>query len=32
MPFLYLVKEDEVYIVDGSADMMAAAAYGNICN
>jgi hypothetical protein len=32
MPFLYLVKEDEIYIVDGGADMMAAAAYGNICH
>jgi len=31
MPFLYLVKEDEVYIVDGGADTMAAAAYSNIC-
>ncbi|SEE94550.1 hypothetical protein SAMN05444161_8029 [Rhizobiales bacterium GAS191] len=31
MPFLYVVKEDDLYIVDGGDDMMATAAYGNIC-
>jgi hypothetical protein len=31
-PFLYLVQEDEAYIVDGSRDMTAATAYRNICN
>jgi hypothetical protein len=31
MPFLYIVKEDDAYIVDGSDDIMAAAAYRNIC-
>jgi hypothetical protein len=30
-PFLYLVQEDEAYIVDGSRDMTASAAYRNIC-
>jgi len=30
-PFLYLVQEDEAYVVDGNRDMMAAAAYRNIC-
>jgi len=30
--FLYIVEEDEAYIVDGSRDMMAATAYRNICN
>jgi hypothetical protein len=30
-PFLYLVQEEEAYIVDGSRDMTAAAAYRNIC-
>ncbi len=30
-PFLYLVQEDEAYIVDGS-DLIAATAYRNICN
>ncbi|WP_454621402.1 hypothetical protein [Bradyrhizobium cenepequi] len=31
-PFLYLVKEDDVYVVDGKADSAAAIAYRNICN
>ena len=31
-PFLYLVKEDEAYIVNGTNDMAALAAYRNICN
>jgi hypothetical protein len=31
-PFLYLVKEDEAYIVNGTDDMGALAAYRNICN
>jgi hypothetical protein len=31
-PFLYLVLEDEVFIVDRSRDMIAATAYRNICN
>ncbi len=31
MPFLYFVKEDDVYIVNGGADAIAVAAYGNIC-
>jgi hypothetical protein len=31
-PFLYLVKEDEAYIVNGTNDMGALAAYRNICN
>src|SRR5579871_1946944 len=31
-PFLYLVQENEAYIVNGSADITAAAAYRNICN
>jgi hypothetical protein len=30
-PFLYLVKEDEAYVVDGKADSAAAIAYRNIC-
>lgn len=30
-PFLYLVKEDEAYVVDGNADSAAAIAYRNIC-
>jgi hypothetical protein len=30
-PFLYLVKEDEAYVVDGDADSAAATAYRNIC-
>src|SRR5262245_12698095 len=30
-PFLYLVQEDEAYVVDGNRDMMAVAAYRNIC-
>jgi len=30
-PFLYLVKEDEAYVVDGNAESAAAAAYRNIC-
>lgn len=31
-PFLYLVKEDDAYVVDGKPDSMAAIAYRNICN
>jgi hypothetical protein len=31
-PFLYLVKEDEAYVVDGKRDSAAAIAYRNICN
>jgi hypothetical protein len=31
-PFLYLVKEDGVYVVDGKADSAAAIAHRNICN
>jgi hypothetical protein len=31
-PFLYLVKEDEAYVVDGKPDSAAAIAYRNICN
>jgi hypothetical protein len=30
-PFLYLVKEDEAYVVAGNAESAAAAAYRNIC-
>ena len=30
-PFLYLVKEDDAYVVDGSANSAAASAYRNIC-
>ena len=31
-PFLYLVKDDEAYVVDGSSILAAATAYRNICN
>jgi hypothetical protein len=31
-PFLYLVKDDEAYVVDGSVSLAAASAYRNICN
>jgi hypothetical protein len=31
-PFLYLVKDDEAYVVDGSASLAAMTAYRNICN
>src|SRR5262249_22959045 len=31
-PFLYLVKDDDAYVVDGLADSAAAIAYRNICN
>lgn len=31
-PFLYLVKEDDAYVVAGKADAAAAIAYRNICN
>jgi hypothetical protein len=31
-PFLYLVKDDEAYVVDGPAGSVAATAYRNICN
>jgi hypothetical protein len=30
-PFLYLVKDDEAYVVDGPATSIAATAYRNIC-
>jgi hypothetical protein len=30
-PFLYLVKEDEAYLVDGNPESAAATAYRNIC-
>jgi hypothetical protein len=30
-PFIYIVKDDDAYIVTGSGDMTAAAAYRNIC-
>ncbi|WP_338691445.1 hypothetical protein V5279_34185 [Bradyrhizobium sp. 26S5] len=32
MPFLYLVKEDEAYVVDGKSGSAASIAYRNICN
>jgi len=32
MPFLYLVKDDEAYIVRGGPETPAATAYRNICN
>ena len=31
-PFLYLVKENDAYVVDGSANSAAAIAYRNICS
>jgi hypothetical protein len=31
-PFLYLVKDDEAYVVDGAPGSAAATAYRNICN
>jgi hypothetical protein len=31
-PFLYLVKDDDAYVVNGNADSAAAIAYRNICN
>jgi hypothetical protein len=31
-PFLYLVKDDEAYVVDGPAGSAAATAYRNICS
>jgi hypothetical protein len=31
-PFLYLVKEDDAYVVDGKPDSAAAIAYRNICS
>ena len=31
-PFLYLVTEDEAYVVDGPANSAAASAYHNICS
>ena len=30
-PFLYLVKEDEAYVVDNNPESAAATAYRNIC-
>ena len=30
-PFLYLVKEDEAYVVDGNPNSVAATAYRTIC-
>jgi hypothetical protein len=32
MPFLYLVKEDDAYVVNGGPETAAATAYRNICN
>ncbi|TYO65688.1 hypothetical protein FXV83_15315 [Bradyrhizobium hipponense] len=31
-PFLYLVREDEAYVVDGKSGSAASSAYRNICN
>jgi hypothetical protein len=31
-PFLYLVKENDAYVVNGASDVTASAAYHNICN
>lgn len=31
-PFLYLVKDDDAYVVDGKANSAATIAYRNICN
>ena len=31
-PFLYLVKDDDAYVVDGNAESAAAIAYRNLCN
>jgi len=31
-PFLYLVKDDDAYVVTGGANSVAATAYRNICN
>jgi hypothetical protein len=31
-PFLYLIKEDDAYVVDGPSSSAAASAYRNICN
>jgi len=31
MPFLYLVQENEVYIVDGKGGTVASSVYHNIC-
>jgi hypothetical protein len=31
-PFLYLVKEDDAYVVDGKTNTAASIAYRNICN
>jgi hypothetical protein len=31
-PFLYLVKDNEAYVVDGAPSSVAATAYRNICN
>ena len=31
-PFLYLVKEDDAYVVDGPANSASASAYRNICS
>jgi hypothetical protein len=31
-PFLYLVKEDDAYVVDGPANSATASAYRNICS
>jgi hypothetical protein len=32
MPFLYLVKDDDAYVVNGGPETVAATAYRNICN
>ena len=31
-PFLYLVKDDEAYVADGTPTSAASTAYRNICN
>jgi hypothetical protein len=31
-PFLYLVTEDEAYVVNGASNSAAASAYRNICS
>jgi len=32
IPFLYLVKDDEAYVVTGGPETAAASAYRNICS
>jgi hypothetical protein len=31
-PFIYIVKENDAYVVDGGGDLTAASVYRNICN